>query len=119
MLLSGEEIWMKSAGVAYCQGCGLLAETTEVSVGEIEASVLADLGRLPLEAADTSLARSMIYLARQLDAKDVSPREVTNYTKELRLSLLSLKDEFPQGEENDETDEARQRRVRRREAGGF
>jgi hypothetical protein len=117
----GDQIWAKSAGVYYgaeC-GCGLLDENSAVSAGEIEASVLADLARLPLEAGDTALAKSMLYLARQLDARDVAPREVTNYTKEIRLAFLSLKDEYPVGEENDETDEARQRRVRRREAGGF
>lgn len=119
--LAGEQIWVKAAGVYYGQecGCGLLDENSAPAVGEIEASVLKDLAKLPSEAAETVLAQSMIYLARQLDARDVMPREVTNYTKEIRLSSLSLKEQFPEGDQDDETDEARQRRVRRREAGGF
>lgn len=119
-LLAGEEIWVKAAGVAYCQGCGLLAENSESAVGAIETSVMQELARLPLEAAEGAYAQNMLYLARQLDAGDVPPREVTNYTKEIRLNLITLQDAYPASEEDDETEDARRKRERRaREAGGY
>ncbi len=116
----GEEIWYKSAGVAYCQGCGLLDEAAPPVVGPMEQSVLVDLARLPLEAAEGLLAQSMLSLARDLDNGDVPPRERPQYTKELRIGLFSLKEEYPASEEDDETEEARRKRERRaREAGGY
>lgn len=119
-LLAGEEIWLKSAGVAYCQGCGLLDESAPSVAGSLEASVMKELAKLPLEAGEGTLAQSMLYLARQLDAGDVVPREVSQYTKELRISLLSLQDAYPATDEEDETEEARRKRERRaREAGGY
>jgi hypothetical protein len=117
---AGEEIWVRSAGVYYCNGCGLLDENTGASAGEIETSVMKELAKLPLEAGEGPLAQSMLMLARQLDAGDVPPREVTQYTKEIRISMLTLKDEYPATEEDDETEAARRKRERRaREGGGF
>ena len=119
-LLAGEEIWVKAAGIAYCQGCGLLAESTEPSAGAIETSVMQELAKLPLEAGAGAYAQNMLYLARQLDAGDVPPREVTNYTKEIRLNLITLQDAYPATDEDDETEDARRKRERRaREAGGY
>lgn len=118
--LVGEEIWVKSAGVYYCQVCGLLDENMPRVMGELETSVMKELAKLPLEAGDGTLAQSMLYLARQLDEGDVPPRERPQYTKELRISLLSLQDAYPASEEDDETEEARKKRERRaREAGGY
>jgi hypothetical protein len=79
-----------------------------------------ELALLPMEAGDGTLAQSMLYLARQLDDGDVPPRERPQYTKELRISLLSLQDAYPASEDEDETEEARRKRERRaREAGGY
>jgi hypothetical protein len=117
---AGTEIWAKSAGVYYCQGCGNLDEATAPAVGPIEGSVLAELSKLPDEATAGLLAQTMLSLARDLDAGDVPPRERPQYTKELRIGFLTLKDEFPSTEEDDETEEVRRKRERRaREAGGF
>jgi hypothetical protein len=117
---AGQEIWAKASGVYYCQGCGLLDENSESVVGAIETAVMQELAKLPLEAGQGTHAQTMLYLARQLDAGDVAPREVTNYTKEIRLNLLSLQDAFPASEGDDETEDARRKRERRaREAGGY
>jgi hypothetical protein len=119
-VLAGEEIWLKSAGVFYCQGCGTLDENAPGAAGAMETSVMKELAKLPFEAGEGTLAQSMLYLARQLDAGDIPPREVSQYTKELRISLLSLQDAYPASEEDDETEEARRKRERRaRENGGF
>lgn len=118
--VTGDEIWVKRAGVYYCADCGLLAENTPQSAGAIEESVLKELAKLPEEAEGGTLAQSMLYLARQLDAGDIPPREVSQYTKELRISLLSLQDAYPVAEEEDQTEEMRRKRERRaREAGGY
>lgn len=117
---AGTEIWYKSAGVAYCQGCGLLDEAAPVTVGPMEASVLKELAKLPPEAEEGLLAQSMLTLARNLDEGDVPPRERPQYTKELRIGLLTLQDAYPVAEEDDETEAARRKRERRaREGGGF
>ncbi len=119
-IAAGEEMWAKAAGVYYCQGCGLLDENSEAVVGAIETAVMQELAKLPLEAGQGTHAQTMLYLARQLDAGDVAPREVTNYTKEIRLNLLSLQDAFPASDDDDETEDARRKRERRaREAGGY
>jgi hypothetical protein len=116
----GDEIWVKSAGVAYCQDCGLLAENVPHEVGEIEGAVMKELAKLPLEAGEGIFAQNMLYAARQLDAGDIPPREVSNYQKEMRLNLASLQDAYPGTDDEDETEEARRKRERRaREAGGF
>lgn len=77
-----------------------------------------DLAKLPLEAGDTILAQNMLGLAADLDAGDVPPRERPQYTKEIRINLLSLQDAYPATEDEDETELARQKRERRaRESG--
>jgi hypothetical protein len=114
------EIWARSAGVYYCQGCGALDENAPSTAGSWEEAVMTDLGRLPPEAGTSLLAQNMIGLARDLDAGDVPPRERPQYTKEIRINLLSLQDAYPAHEEDDETEAARQKRERRaRESGGF
>lgn len=116
----GDEVFMPTAGVYLCNGCGLLAENAPRTYGEIETSVMKELAKLPLEATEGALAQSMMYLARQLDLGDVGPRDVTNYTKEIRIGLLSLRDMYPAESDEDDTDIARQKRERRaRENGGF
>lgn len=117
---AGTEVYAKSAGVYYCQPCGSLAEVTTPASGPLEAAVMQELARLPMEAATGLLAQTMLSLARDLDAGDVPPRERPQYTKELRIGLLTLQDAFPAQEEDDETAEAQRKRERRaREAGGF
>ena len=120
-IAAGEETWLKSAGVYYCQADGLLDEnTTDAGFGPLEASVMKELAKLPMEAGEGLLAQSMLQLARDLDAGDVPPRERPVYTKELRIGLLTLQDAYPAAEDDDETEEARRKRERRaREAGGF
>jgi hypothetical protein len=60
-------------------------------------------------------------MARQLDAGDVAPREVTQYTKEIRLNLLQLHELYPPAEDGDDTEERRAKlqERRRREQGGI
>lgn len=117
---AGTEVYAKSAGVYYCQACGNLAEATAPAAGQLETAVMQELARLPMEAGTGLLAQTMLSLARDLDAGDVPPRERPQYTKELRIGLLTLQDAFPAQEEDDETAEAQRKRERRaREAGGF
>lgn len=119
---AGDDVFAKGSGVYLggdC-GCGHVAESEPVIAGPRETAVLRDLGKLPAEAAETMIAANMLGMARQLDDGDVAPREIPNYTKELRINLLTLKDDYPASEEDDETEEARRKRERRaREAGGF
>jgi hypothetical protein len=115
---AGDEIYAKSKGVYLCHDCGLLADNLPSDVGEWEASVMKELAKLPMEASEGTLAQNMLGLAKDLDAGDVPPRERPQYTKEIRINLLSLKDEFPASDEEDETELARQKRERRaRESG--
>jgi hypothetical protein len=116
--LAGAEIYGKSAGVWLCYDCGTLAENVPGDVGTIEASVMKELSKLPLEAGEGMIAQAMLSLARDLDDGDVPPRERTQYTKELRLNLVMLQDAYPAGEEDDDTDDARRRRERRARAAG-
>lgn len=119
-LLAGEEIWAKSAGVYYCHGCGLLDENVPGDVGPLEAAVMKDLAKLPMEASEGLLAQSLLMLARDLDSGDVPPRERPQYTKDMRIGLMSLQDAYPATDDEDETEEARRKRERRaREAGGY
>lgn len=116
----GDEMYAKRAGVFLCADCGTVAEATAPEVGEQEQAVLTDLDKLPMEASATQFAAGCIYMARQLDAGDVAPREVTNYMKEIRLNMLTLKDLYQVEDDDDETDIARQKAERRRrEAGGY
>lgn len=119
---AGDEVFAKSQGVylGYGCGCGQIAENEPVIAGPRETALLNDLAKFPVEALGTMIAQCMLGMARQLDEGDVSPREVTQYTKELRLGMLTLHDMYPPVEEGDETEAARQRRERRaREAGGY
>jgi hypothetical protein len=117
----GDRIYNRD-GVWLCYTCGTEAEQHEgeIVVGGLEEAVIKDLGKFPDEARDGAFAQSMLLMARQLDHGDVNPREVTQYTKELRLMMMQLRDLFPPEIEDDETDAARKRRDRRaRESGGF
>lgn len=119
----GQDIWLKAKGVYYCGGCGLEAEEAPaVRQGGIEEALLRDLDKFPDEAADTTLAKQSLYMARQLDCGEVSPREVTQYTKEIRLNLLQIRDLYPPADENDDTEsrrEALQERRRRENGSGI
>lgn len=119
----GADIWIKSKGVYYCNTCGLVAEAAGDSIksGGIEEALLRDLEEFPGEAADTTLAKQSLYMAKQLDDGEVAPREVTQYTKEIRLNLLQIRDLYPPDEDGDDT-QARQEKLqerRRREQGGI
>lgn len=119
----GQDIWLKSKGIYYCNLCGVVAEGAgdEVKAGGIEEALLRDLEDFPGEAADTTLAKQSLYMTRQLDAGEVGPREVTQYTKEIRLNLLQIRDLYPPAEDGDDTEDrsARLQERRRREQGGI
>lgn len=119
----GEDIFIKSKGVYYCNSCGVLVEAAGDSIkeGGIEEGLIKDLDRFPPEAADTSLAKAALAMARQLDCGDVGPREYTQYTKEIRLNYLQLIDLYPPEGEVDDTEErrAKMQERRRREQGGI
>jgi hypothetical protein len=114
-VLAGDQMYAKSRGVYLCESCGGIAQATEgmVSTGGIEEATISDLETFPEEARKTSMAVSMLYLARQLDQGDVSPREVTLYTKELRLLYMQLRDNYPEQTDDDATDQAQSARERR------
>ncbi len=121
-ILPGTEIYIKSKGVYYCNTCGVGAENNigQVLPNGLEEAFLQDLNGLPEPASDTVLAKSALYMARQLDSGDVAPREVTQYTKEIRLNLLQLHELFPPAEDGDDTEERRaklQERRRREQSG--
>jgi len=120
----GTEIFIKSKGVYYCPACGVGAEENmgQMVVSGLEEAFLRDMEALPDQAADTVLAKSALFMARQLDQGDVAPREVTQYTKEIRLNLLQLHELYPPAEDGDDTEERRaklQERRRREQGGGF
>lgn len=119
---AGEEIYAKTAGVylGMTCGCGMLAENETPVAGPRETAVLNDLARLPGDAQQSMIAQNMLGMARQLDEGDVAPRDVPNYTKELRLNQMQLADMFPAIEDEDETETVRRKRERRaREGGGI
>jgi hypothetical protein len=119
----GQDIWVKSKGVYYCAVCGAVAEASpdEVKARGIEEALLRDLEAFPGEAADTTLAKSALYMARALDCGEVAPREVTQYTKEIRLNLLQIRDLYPPADDGDDTEDRQQKlqERRRREQGGI
>lgn len=116
----GEEIWKKAAGVTYCQLCGHDAEDSPRIQGPQEDSIEDFLSGLPPEAKKHPLAAAMIKLAQQIDDGDVPPREMTLYTKEIRLNLMQMKELFPEHEDDDPTENARLARERRmRESSGI
>lgn len=109
----GDRIYRKQAGVYLCAGCGVLAEGEPATVGRVEQGVLNDLDKLPDEARDTAIAQSMLELARDIDNGDVSPREKPNYTKDIRIGYMQLRELFPAQEDDDPTQLARNARERR------
>jgi hypothetical protein len=117
---SGDHVFRKSAGVYLCGDCGLLAENEPVILGPLGQAVQDDLDTLPPEAAKTAIAQSMVKLAAQVDADEVPPREMTLYTKDIRLGYMQLRDLFPAQEADDPTTKAREDRERRmREQSGI
>lgn len=106
----GEQLFIKSRGVYMCELCGSLAEHEVPEVGSIQQGVLADLSALPEEASSTTLAQAMLYMARQIDADEVAPRDVAPLNKELRQNLAALKELFPETSDDDVTDQARSAR---------
>jgi len=119
----GGEIFIKSKGVYYCNTCGIVVEAAgdSVKVNGIEEGLIRDLEKMPEEAADTALAKTSLMMARQLDYGEVSPREITQYTKELRLNHLQLLELFTPADEEDDTEQkrAKMEERRRREQGGI
>lgn len=109
----GDHIFRKLAGVFLCGQCGTLAEAEPVLRGEVEQSVEDDLALLPVEARGTSLAAAMRVIARKIDADDVSPRDLPNNTKELRMLYLQLKELYPPADDDDPTQVARDKHERR------
>jgi hypothetical protein len=108
--VEGDEIFIKSRGVFMCKDCGEKSEGEEPVAGEMEQSVLDDLSTLPQEAFQSSLAKSMINMARDMDNGEVGAREKPAYIKELRQNYGALKMEFPPAGEDDQTDIVRKNR---------
>jgi hypothetical protein len=119
----GGDIFIKSKSVYYCNTCGIVVEAAgdSVKVNGIEEGLIKDLERMPPEAADTSIAKSTLMMARQLDYGEVGPREITQYTKEIRLNYLQLLELFPSDDDEDDTEQKRAKHEerRRREQGGI
>ncbi|MHB8272930.1 hypothetical protein [Bradyrhizobium sp.] len=109
----GAEIWKKSAGVTYCSLCGHDAEDNPRVKGPQELAIEDFLSAMPPAASVHPLAACILKLAQQIDDGDVPPREMTNYTKEIRIGVFGLRDEFPVSDEDDPTDQARKARDRR------
>lgn len=122
-ILPGSDVWIKSKGVYYCASDGALKEAAgdEIKAGGIQEALIRDLEHFPGEAADTTLAKAALYMAAQLDDGEVAPREITQYTKEIRLNLLQIRDLYPPAEDGDDTEDraARLLERRRREQGGI
>lgn len=114
----GQRIYWLRRGTVLCELCGSIAEHEEPEVGEIESGVLEDLKQMPPEAADRSIARLMISMARRIDCGDVADRDVAPLVKELRTMLIQLMDIYPAEPEDDETEQARKRREKRLLMGG-
>lgn len=114
-ITEGDNAYRERAGVILCGACGQESELAAPAKGDIERAVCHDLSQYPEEEKvfETAFAQTAIYMARQLDQGDVSPREVTQYTKEIRLNLMQLADLFPPAAEGDDTDQAREKRERR------
>jgi hypothetical protein len=113
----GQDIYRRQPGVYLCTACGQKAESEPRVLGDVEQAVEDDLARMPGEARKTVIAQTMLKLARQIDADDVGTREMFQYTKELRLMFMQLRDLFPEHEENDPTQKAREDRERRMREG--
>ena len=123
VVVPGDTLYIRSKGVYYCEEHGHIREEageTPVENG-IEEALIRDLSVFPGEAADTTLAKQSLYMARQLDHGEVAPREITQYTKEIRLNLLQIRDLYPPAEDQDDTEDrqARLQERRRREQGGI
>jgi hypothetical protein len=120
---AGGDIFIKSKSVYYCNTCGIVVEAAgdSVKVNGIEEGLIKDLEKMPDEAADTAIAKSSLMMARQLDYGEVSPREITQYTKEIRLNFLQLLELFPPDDDEDDTEQKRAKHEerRRRENGGI
>lgn len=81
--------------------------------GPVEISVNRDLRKLPEDLRKGAIAASVIRLARELDAGIVMGRDAAGHAREIRLSVLTLRELAPAGEKGDQTDEVRARRERR------
>lgn len=111
----GERMWAVRKGYYTCEPCGFLRESSQDSsaMGKLEAGVIESLKSFPPEVMGTALAQSMIHLARLLDHDEVNPRDVPNFSKELRQSLAQLELMFPPEPEDDNTAAALKRRERK------
>ena len=121
-IAEGDQIF-NARGAWLCSSCGLVAENTpdDVVQGGLEEAALKDLCAFPEEAQDCAIAKAIIFMAHQLDmGYIVGPRDVSNYTKEIRVNMLTLRDLYPPDEDDDATDMARKQRERRnREQNGY
>jgi hypothetical protein len=112
-IFPGDEIWCKSVGINYCGPCGMIAEETPEEPGMQREAVEEFVRKLPEEAHNDPLAALMRHLAQQIDDGDVPPREMSNYSKEIRLHKLTLQEQYPEQEADDPTTAAREARERR------
>lgn len=108
----GQRIYWLRRGTVLCELCGSIAEHEQPEIGEVESGVLKDLGRLPDEAAEGTLAKLMLHTARRIDHGDVADRDIASLLKELRQMASQLKLDFPPEPEEDDTEKSRKRRER-------
>jgi hypothetical protein len=62
----------------------------------VEKAARAELGALPVEVRESTLAKAALNLARRLDAEPAD-REATMLARELRLTLTELHRQSPEG----------------------
>lgn len=109
-ILIGSRFYYLRRGTYLCELCGSLAEHEQPEIGYVESGVLKDLDVLPPEAAERTLAKMMISMARRIDNGDVADRDIAPITKEIRQMYAQLKLDFPPEPEEDDTEKSRRRR---------
>lgn len=85
--------------------------------GPIERALRKDLKAFPSELREGGIAACALDLARQLDdpLADISARDRTGFVREIRLAVVTLREQAPGKVEGDKTDEkvaAREARLR-------
>lgn len=114
----GQRFYWLRRGTYLCELCGSIAEHEEPEIGEHESGVLEDLKQMPPEAADRTVAKLMLGLAKRLDNGDVADRDYASLVKELRTMVIQLQQQFPSEPEDDDTERTRKRRETRLLMGG-
>lgn len=109
----GQRFYWQRKGTYLCELDGSIAEHEEPVIGDYESGVLEDLKQLPPEAADRTIAKLMLGVARRMDGGDVADRDLPPMVLQLRAMLTQVKDLYPAEPEDDDTEKARKRRESR------